>query len=367
MIAAGWPLFIISVIVCSVVFFCSDFLAKKTLLADRPNARSSHSEPVSRAGGVAIIVAWGVGLLLANWLVQGFAANVAFLILVIFAAILGLLDDAYQLKPVVKFSGQLLLALIFITTIGIVSRVPMPFFGDVSLGFFAIPLNIFWILGMANAYNFMDGLNGIAAGVGALVLLVIAIIAVPFEQNSVVVMAFLMAAALCAFLPHNLLRGKLFMGDVGSQSVSFAIAGFAILLSKGDSPVLSALFVPVLMLPFIADVTFTLIHRLLRKQRLTQAHREHVYQLLMRQGLSHGEVTGLYIGATALCAAAAILMLGIPQAWQWLVPLGLMVPMLGIGKIVYMRAKNIGLLSQAGLPEDADPQAQDSSVSQPAE
>jgi len=344
--AAGWPLFFIFLVVFSAVFIASSIFARAVLLADKPNGRSSHLLPVSRAGGIAILFGWCLGLLLSTWLLKDVSLSIHVFSLVVLAVCLGLLDDIFQLRPLVKFIGQFLLAVSFVSLAGAIQIVPIPLFGEGDIGgLLATPLSVFWILGMMNAYNFMDGANGLAAGVGSLVLMIIAIFAGVSGELSLTVAAFSLAVALAAFLPHNLLRGKIFMGDSGSQGVSFAIAAFAILLSRGgEAPIISALLVPVLMLPFIADVAFTLAHRLHRRQNLAQAHREHVYQLLMRQGLSHGDVCGIYVGATALCAVAGILMLKISSGWQWLVPVFLLILLGWAGMIVFRRANKAGFL-----------------------
>ena len=170
------------------------------------------------------------------------------------------------------------------------------------------------------------------------------------------VAALLLALSAAAFLPENLLRGKLFMGDNGSQAVGFFIAAFAVLGVNWTDGRLSALVIPVIFLPFLFDVIWTLISRFIRRQNILKAHREHFYQLMMRLGGSHARVAVIYMSLISLSAGAAILMLTFPATLHWMTPLVLSLLFAVGGVALYRRAWRANLLETAA-PENAVPTA----------
>lgn len=324
---AVWPLIVCAFIAFALAFLLSGRLARRIVLADAPNERSSHQAPTSRAGGIAIISAWSIGLvcLLMMGIISSIDVGKVLMVFLLAAcaAGFGIADDRAGLGPAAKFVGQFFPAIICVAAVGVFDHLPVPGFGEVAIGALAYPLTLLWIVGMMNVYNFMDGVNGLAGSCGALALIVIALVGVAVGNVLVASGALLLAGALAGFLPANLWRGNIFMGDGGSQPIGFLIATFGILLAAtppealavGQRPV-SMLLVPVIMLPFIVDVGFTLIARAIRQQNVLQAHREHVYQLLLRQGLSHGEVTAIYLGMVSITASTGIALLFLPTHWQ---------------------------------------------------
>lgn len=317
-------------------------------LIDRPNGRSSHEVATPRSGGLAIIGGWMAGMAVvaafAEW--DGFAANAfAFAPLVVAAFLFGLADDRINLSAPLKFLAQIALAALFVAVFGALESAPMPFVGETALGTFAAPLTILWIVGFMNAFNFMDGINGIAASCGALALAGLAaasaFLGAPFFAAS----AGLGAIALLSFLPVNFPRARLFMGDNGSQAIGFLIAASAVGAANASGGRASALFMPVLMLPFIFDVAFTLFHRAFRRRDVLSAHREHLYQLLVRLGSSQVAVTAVFLSLTAVSAAFAFVLLRAPQGAQFAAPI-LLAALLAVPAIaVLRRARRAGLLA----------------------
>lgn len=316
-------------VVFGIGFGLSAVLANATFLADVPNARSSHHHVTSRGGGIAVLAGWFVGLLAAGvaGLIPGGlmpawpdAARVfVMVVLVLLAGLGGVLDDRYAMSPLFKFSVQLILAVFFVLGVGVIETVPVPFVGFVMIGWLGFPLTVFWIVAVMNVVNFMDGINGIAGACTALTLLVIAVLAAAMGQPLIMIPALLLSWAIVSFLPQNLLAGNLFMGDGGSQAIGFAIAGFAVLLDGGTGlPVQTSIVtVPIILSPFIADVAFTLVHRANRSKKLTEAHREHIYQILTRSGWSHAETVGWYLGAVTLAGAVALVSTHLGATGQW--------------------------------------------------
>lgn len=326
-------------------------VSRSGFLLDRPNQRSSHAKAVPRSGGVAVVVGWAVGIILvasfAGW--SGFAPKtLALAPLVMGAFLFGLADDRLNMRAHAKLGLQILIAVLFVVAFGPLKSAPVPFASDMELGLLAAPITVIWIVGFMNAYNFMDGVNGIAAACGALALAALAAAAAFCGAPFWAVSSGLGAVALLAFLPMNFPQARLFMGDNGSQAAGFLIAASAVGAANASAGAVSALFIPTLMSPFLFDVAFTLAHRARRGCNVFAAHREHLYQLLLRMGLSHVGVTSIYLTLTALSAAAALLLLRAPAAGQWFVPAILAALLSWPACMVFTRARRSGLLPQAG-------------------
>ena len=343
----------------SVGYSASMFAARWRKFLDHPNNRSSHSAAIPRSGGLAIFGAWCAGL----FVLAAFSGDIpsavrAGLISLCGggALLIGLTDDRLGLAPVWKFAGQIVVAALFIALFGPLTAAPLPFFGDVTLGpVWGVAVSILWIVAFMNAFNFMDGANGLAAGAAAVGLAWVSVIAsytgAPFLASA----ALLLALAAAGFLPENLKRGRLFMGDNGSQAIGFLIAAFAVLGVNWTGGRMNALIVPVIFMPLIFDVAWTLASRLIRRQNLLEAHREHLYQLMMRLGASHASVAVIYMALTCFSAAAAILMLTTPAALHGLFPLMLALIYAAGAISISRRAHRAGLFENVAAPVvDAD-------------
>lgn len=314
-------------------------LAIGDILPDNPNHRSSHSQVVSRAGGIAIFGAFTAGLfIIAVYYDRSlYFGDATLLFLSGFGAFLiGVLDDAFGLRAAVKLLAQVLIALIFAFFAGVDVALAPKFFGIEIAGAIGGAVAVLWIVGMMNAYNFMDGSNGLAAGTGLIGLCALAAFCAISGAIFPAIGSLVLATALFGFLPQNLLRGRLFMGDGGSQSVSFLIAAIAVLCAGATDGEVNVLIAGIIFLPLIADVTLTLGHRSLRGENVLEAHREHVYQLYLRRGRSHAYVAILYMSMTAVCvavAAAALTFGGVAQ-WAALIFAGVVWVVFGLRAIV---------------------------------
>jgi Fuc2NAc and GlcNAc transferase len=249
---------------------------------DPPTERGAHRRPTPTSGGVAIIGAVGVGLLLhpvAGALGWRLAATLA---LALVMGVIGALDDLFDIGAKTKLLLQATLALVFAIFVAHVEVLPLGLGLNIPLGpvvgIFGVAL---WIVVATNAVNFMDGANGVAPG--AQVCLFIALTAAAARHPLIAEVAMAAALACAGFLPWNL-RGRLFQGDTGALFCGFLFAALAILATAPTvSPGLSLYFGPLVLLPFLTDVLLTLAVRARRGQSLLQAHRDHLYQLWLRQ------------------------------------------------------------------------------------
>jgi UDP-GlcNAc:undecaprenyl-phosphate GlcNAc-1-phosphate transferase len=281
---------------------------------DMPNARSSHTQPTPRMGGLGIVAAFVIILPLLWVMLIGASRNwmlatkfgFALLSYVIIAGV-GLVDDMRRIGPLAKYLGQLVAALIALWSGVIFLYLHIPFVGrmDVSLVIGAV-MTIIWMTGFSNLFNFMDGIDGLAGGVGIIYSLALAAVSIGTGHRLIGAGCLMLAAACLGFVAHNFPPAKIFMGDVGSLFIGYVIAAFATVTSNsGERPVP---FIAVLLIlsSFLYDTIFTLIRRARRGEKLWEAHRSHLYQRLVIAGQSHRRVTLTYYGLSIALGTAGV-------------------------------------------------------------
>jgi UDP-GlcNAc:undecaprenyl-phosphate GlcNAc-1-phosphate transferase len=201
----------------------------------------------------------------------------------------------------------------------------VPFYGTVDIGWSGIPLTIFFLLFVTNAMNFIDGLNGLAAGVTLVACLFLAGIAGVYGGFFVYTASLLLAGGVLGFLPFNFPRAQIFMGDVGSQFCGFMLALFGVAAARFEAAPLSFLLVPLLLSGVLYDVTFTLIRRSLARENIVRAHNGHLYQVARRAGLDARIIAIAHWGFATLGGGAAIGFLAAPADLK---PVAAAVPLL---------------------------------------
>ncbi len=297
-------------------------------ILDHPTERSSHSIPTPRGGGLAIVV-----LVIATVLVFGIAngftgQGLAFIVSGILLALLGWQDDIRSLSPKIRFPIQFAAIAIAMLGMGYFDSVTIPVFGVWHLGWAGIPITFLWILGLVNAYNFMDGIDGIAGGVALAAGLGWALLSSTFgglDHPLAFWIALAITAASLGFLGHNWPPARIFMGDVASTFLGF---GFAVLplmsADKGGDPLM---FGTAILWTFIMDAGLTFLRRLARRENVFAAHRTHLYQRMVIGGIKPVIVSSLFIALTLLGAAlslawrrgfhavAPFIIFGLPLVW----------------------------------------------------
>jgi UDP-GlcNAc:undecaprenyl-phosphate GlcNAc-1-phosphate transferase len=257
---------------------------------DRPDAaRKAHTTTTAKSGGVGIVAAFLLGVLLLYRYGQVSRLAEPYFIGVIAAATLiaaiSFLDDLLSLSFVIKLLTQLAAAGAAVAS-GLWMHVfLLPYFGTVDIGWLGIPVTIFFLLYVTNAMNFIDGLNGLAGGVTFIACLFLAGIAGLYGGFFVYTASLLLAGGVLGFLPFNFPNAKIFMSDVGSQFCGFMLALFGVAAARFESAPLSFLLVPLLLSGVLYDVTFTLLRRILARENIAQAHHGHLYQVARRSGM----------------------------------------------------------------------------------
>ncbi|HQT38782.1 MAG TPA: MraY family glycosyltransferase [Acidocella sp.] len=287
---------------------------------DRPDARKAHSVTTPKSGGVGIVAAFLLGVLLLYRYGQVSRLSEGHFLGVIGAAVLmaavSFIDDLFDVSFLIKLAAQLVAASVAVFAGLWVQILVLPFIGPVDIGLFGIPVTLVFILFVTNAMNFIDGLNGLAAGVTLISCLFLAAIAAAYSGFFVYTAALLLAGGVLGFLPFNFPSAKIFMGDVGSQFCGFMLALFGIAAARYGSEPLSFLLVPLLLSGVLFDVAFTLVRRWLAGDNIAKAHRGHLYQLAHRTGVDARIIALLHWGFTVLGGLTAIGFLAATPSWR---------------------------------------------------
>ncbi len=280
------------------------WVAEKRIL-DVPNERSSHAQPTPRGGGLTIAVGSTIAGACAIVL-HPIGSWVAVIVGGALIAAIGWLDDVKSLGVKIRFGAQIAAAIAVIALSSASLTVALPFAAQAS-GVVALVLGGLWIVGLTNSYNFMDGIDGIAGTQGVVAGLGWLWFGLRVDALDISIFAAALAGTSAGFLVHNWPPAKIFMGDVGSTYLGFALAGLGVLGTMRD-PLLGGAGA-LLVWPFVFDAGSTFVSRLLRRQDVLRPHREHLYQRLLIAGWSHRAVTVLYGGLAVLGVGFAALWL----------------------------------------------------------
>lgn len=282
------------------------FIGKKCGLVDKPDARKIHKEPIPRVGGVAIFLGFFIGCLVLGRFGEQMLALMAASVIIM---LLGFVDDARNIPPIAKLIGQAVAAFLVVRSGLVVEFLTNPFTGgEMSLGWLSVPLTMVWLIGMSNAVNLIDGMDGEAAGVSAISAGMIAIICVLQGPQSVAAVAGLLAAACIAFLVFNFNPAKIFMGDSGSLFIGFALATISI-MGFSKSATFISVVIPIIILGTpIMDTFFAILRRLFSHKPVFEADKGHMHHRLLQRGLSQKKAVLIIYAVTFLLGIAAILM-----------------------------------------------------------
>ncbi|KFE40833.1 glycosyltransferase family 4 protein [Staphylococcus agnetis] len=297
---------IVSLILTPIVIAVS----KKLDIVDRPNFRKIHTKPISMLGGSAILLSFFIGI----WLGAPIEREIKPLLLgAIVIYFVGLIDDLYDLKPILKLIGQIFAATIVVYYGVTIDFISIPIGPTIHFGLFSIPITIFWIVAITNAINLIDGLDGLAAGVSMIALVTIAFIAILQGNIFIIMICSVLIGSLLGFLVFNFHPAKIFLGDSGALLLGFII-GFLSLLGFKNITFISLFFpIVILAVPFI-DTLFAMIRRVKQGQHIMQADKSHLHHKLLDLGYTHRQ-TVILIYAMAIMFSVVSVILYLSQPW----------------------------------------------------
>jgi UDP-GlcNAc:undecaprenyl-phosphate GlcNAc-1-phosphate transferase len=276
-------------ILSSLTVFISIPLLRKVALKfnilDVPDQRKAHKDSTPLLGGIAVYLGVVLGLILD---IGSFRYLSGILIGGSIILLIGLLDDIYGLSAKIRLVGQLAACLAVIFSGYRIEILPNNIIGDMG----EVLLTVIWIIGITNAVNYLDGIDGLAAGTTAISALTFASIGFLTGQYPIVMISVILMACCIGFLPHNLKREKIFLGDAGSTFLGFTLASIAVTGNWASDNVIK-LTIPILILGVpIFDMTFTTIMRIKEKkissfsEWLSYAGKDHFHHRLIDIGLN---------------------------------------------------------------------------------
>lgn len=285
---------------------------------DQPVNRSVHSAAMPRMGGIGMAVALLIGLLLfvpVDPVLLGFLAGLLII------TITGMVDDVWRISPLIKMAGQLIACIIFIECSGIYlnSLGNLFAFGEITFsGPFAYAVTLFCLIGVINAFNMSDGLDGLAAGIAAIVCLFFVAFALDSHIEIALILAITIFASVLGFLKFNSYPARLFMGDTGSLMLGYSLGCLAVILGGNgfDSTIAPISIAIVVGLPLV-DTLWVMTHRLMQGKSPLFPDQTHVHHRLLALGLSHAAVVSIVYGCMILLGIFALVVKDLAEYWQF--------------------------------------------------
>ena len=279
--------------------FYIHYLALQHKIMDYPSERSSHSIPMPLGGGLAIVIPV---LATSAWMANeiDWKRSLIYIVSGSIIAWMGWRDDVRSLPAGFRLLVQALVAVISMWGMGYFKVITLQPSGQLPLGVFGVIITFLWIVGLTNAFNFVDGIDGMAGGVAFSAGLGWMWLAVNLRNPFAFWVALAIAASSLGFLGHNWSPAKIFMGDVASTFLGYSFAVLSLITAdqRGDAVLISTL----LMWTVIMDAGVTFIGRLIRRENVFSHHRSHLFQRLVISGYKHSTISSLYIVLTLLAA-----------------------------------------------------------------
>ncbi|WP_439647391.1 MraY family glycosyltransferase [Aquibacillus saliphilus] len=296
--------FLLSLISTLLLVYPIKKLAMKFKVMDIPDYRKIHITPTPRLGGLAIFLGTCIGLVYLQPTHEHFPEIIIGALIIVAT---GILDDKFQIRPIIKLSGQLLAAGVLVYSGLIIERITLPFIGLIELQNFSIIITVLWVVGIANAINLIDGLDGLASGVSTIALTSILIMAVADHSLIVVYFCIVLIGSNLGFLFHNFHPAKIYMGDTGSMFLGYSIAVIS-MLGLFKNVTLFSFVIPVIVLAVpIFDTLFSILRRMVNKEGIMMPDKKHIHYQLLAVGFSHKNTVLFLYAFSAVFGALAIL------------------------------------------------------------
>lgn len=279
-------------------------LAIKWGILDYPNRRKIHNNVTPRLGGFSIFFGSFLGLL---YLFPRHEHMPNIIIGAVIIFITGVLDDRYNLRPIIKLIGQLLATSFLLASGLIIEKITLPIIGAIDLGLFSMLVTVLWVVGITNAINFIDGLDGLATGVTTIALISLFSMALIDTQLIVASLCIVLIGANLGFLYHNFYPAKIYMGDGGSNFLGYMIAVIS-MLGLFKNVALFSFVIPIIILAVpIFDTLFAIVRRAYNKESIIRADNKHIHYRLIKNGYSHRQAVLIIYAFSAIFGFMAIL------------------------------------------------------------
>ena len=302
-----WPL-LAAFAVCAMGVPLMIWLSRRTGLIAEPGGRHAHTKPTPLLGGLAMYVGFAVAVL---FFLPQYADTPGVLIVAGLATILLIGDDRWHVSPAIKLGMQVLVAVVAVVVFKFqIEFVGLPGGHLVHLGLLITPISLFWLLGMQNTVNFLDGVDGLAAGVVFIVAVTLMLAAAGLGQTDVVRLGGALAGTCVGFLLFNFYPARIFMGDSGAHFLGAAL-GVISILGVAKVAVAFALVVPVLALALpIGDTAWAILRRRRGRASVASADLAHLHHRLQAFGLDARQTCYVFYAASALLGAIGLTLFG---------------------------------------------------------
>lgn len=305
------------------------------------DSRKIHQRPMVRVGGVSIFMGTFIALV-AVWWLGGFVGLSSHSEGEIWGVILGglaffligLADDLYNLSPLSRLLMQTVVATVA-WGVGVrIDFLSIPFSDLVQLGWLSLPITVIWLVGMANAINWIDGLDGLAAGVCGISAVVLLVVTLVMQQPAAALIAAALAGASLGFLRYNFNPAEIFMGDGGAYFMGFTLAGVAVVglvkITVVTTVAVTAVLLPYLILAVpILDMSTVIISRLSRGKSPFKADKGHLHHRLLKAGISHRLAVLFIYALTLWVGSLALGFSNVPSGWGFAIGATLLLFYLG--------------------------------------
>ncbi len=318
-------------------------LASKTGAMDKPDARKVHKKPIARIGGVGIYTAFMVSMLtvmfFADLTSEVFFEIVGLIVSGTIMMAVGLIDDYKNLPAKIKLLGQIIAAAVLVLAFDVrIDFITDPFGDYIYLEWFAIPATIFWLVGITNTVNLIDGLDGLAAGISSIAAITILLVALEDNILLVAVLTAALAGAAIGFLFYNFNPASIFMGDSGALFLGFMLAGISIIGAVKCAATI-ALIVPILALGLpILDTTFAIVRRWRGGVPIFKPDKGHLHHRLLGLGFTQRQAVLLMYVISALLGLSAVALTEVSSQ------IAIFILLIVIAAILY-GAKKIGIFT----------------------
>ncbi|MFC7321843.1 glycosyltransferase family 4 protein [Halobacillus campisalis] len=296
----------ISMLVSYLLVFPVIKLAVKWRMMDHPEERKIHKVVTPRMGGIAIFGGVVAGMLFIR-------PELSYLTPISIGAFIivltGLLDDRYQISPILKLTGQIAAAFVVILSGLKIDIITIPFLGMIPLSDpVSVIFTFFWIIGITNAINLIDGLDGLATGVTTISLISIAIMALAIEpQIAIVYLCVVLIGSNLGFLIHNFYPAKIYMGDTGSLFLGYSMAVIS-MVGLFKNVTLFSFIIPIIVLAVpLFDTLFSIMRRIINKQKIMMPDNKHIHYQILAEGFSHRATVLIVYAFSALFGFLAIM------------------------------------------------------------
>ena len=289
-----------------------------------PGGRNVNVRQIPRLGGIAIAIAFLIPLLtilpaesvVASALRSEWKRVAGLMLGAFIMATVGVADDTRRVRAIHKLGWQVIASLIAFAAGFRIEAVSIPFFGELSMGIFALPITIGWIVGVINAINLIDGLDGLAAGIAFFAALTNFIVAYMAHDTFVAALMVTTMGSIAGFLLFNFNPARIFMGDSGSYFLGFVLGTTSVIGAAQKTSTTVSILVPMLALGVpIFDTLFSIVRRYIERKPIFSADRGHIHHRLLDMGLTHRRSVLILYGVSFMLTVAAVAV-SLGRSWQ---------------------------------------------------